>query len=112
MIIMHLKDEPFDSIKSGLKVYEVRLNDEKRQKVGSGDTILFKRASNSLDGVVVRVVDRREFNTFDDMLKRLDFTDLGMSGKSANEILDLYHSFYSVDDEKKYGVVAFKIELL
>ena len=112
MIIMHLKDEPFEAIKSGVKRYEIRVNDEKRQKMGIGDAILFKRLSDSLDGVVVRISDRREFNTFDDMIKCLDFKDIGMEGKTVQEVLDLYHSFYSSEEEKKYGVVAFKIDLM
>ena len=43
MFIMKLNSEMFDKVKSGKKTYEVRLLDEKRQKIGVGDTIIFKR---------------------------------------------------------------------
>lgn len=34
---MKLNNEPFNSIKSGMKTIEMRLNDEKRQKLNVGD---------------------------------------------------------------------------
>lgn len=112
MIIMHLADEYFDLIKSGEKIFEIRINDEKRQKIEVGDTILFKRQSNSLDGLVVKIIERRQFNSFKEMISRLDFNDIGMSGKDPEEVLQLYQSFYSKDEEEKYGVVAFKLQLM
>ena len=112
MIIMHLDDEFFNLVKSGKKVFEVRINDEKRRNIMVGNTILFKKRSNSLDGVVVKVVDRKQFNTFQEMVRLLDFGDLGMENKSVEEVLNLYYSIYDEELENKYGVVAFKIEML
>ncbi|MDY0407970.1 DUF3850 domain-containing protein [Paracerasibacillus soli] len=40
---MSLYIAPFQSIKSGRKTVEVRLNDEKRRKVNIGDTIEFTK---------------------------------------------------------------------
>ena len=37
--IMKLKRTPFDKIRNGSKTIELRLNDEKRQKVNIGDFI-------------------------------------------------------------------------
>ena len=39
--IMKLKRAPFDKIRNGSKTIELRLNDEKRQKVNIGDFIEF-----------------------------------------------------------------------
>ena len=38
---MKLNSKPFESIKSGSKTIELRLNDEKRQQVSVGDFIEF-----------------------------------------------------------------------
>ena len=38
---MKLKNEPFVSIKNGLKTIEMRLFDEKRKQIKVGDTIEF-----------------------------------------------------------------------
>lgn len=38
---MRLLEEPFELIKAGKKIIEIRLNDEKRQKVSIGDEIVF-----------------------------------------------------------------------
>lgn len=40
---MRLHEEPFELIKFGKKIIEIRLNDEKRQKVNIGDTITFSK---------------------------------------------------------------------
>ena len=37
---MKLNNEPFHLVKNGTKTIEVRLNDEKRQEVQNGDTII------------------------------------------------------------------------
>ena len=40
---MKLKKEPFEMIKSGKKIYELRLYDEKRKKLKIGDTVEFEK---------------------------------------------------------------------
>ena len=44
---LHLHPEPFSLIKSGRKIIESRLNDEKRQTFKIGDTLIF---TNREDG--------------------------------------------------------------
>ena len=41
IVTMNLVDLPFNQIKEGSKVIEVRLNDEKRQNIKVGDKIVF-----------------------------------------------------------------------
>ena len=44
---MKLQDEPFIKIKNGLKTVEMRLNDEKRQKINIDDDIEFTNIKTS-----------------------------------------------------------------
>lgn len=112
MFVMKLKSEFFDQVKSGKKIYEVRLNDEKRQKIGVGDCIIFKKEPELLDGVIVKVTDVKRFATFEEMAKVLSIESIGFDGKNAVQVARFYHTIYSKADEKQYGVVAFKMELV
>ncbi|MBE5736026.1 MAG: ASCH domain-containing protein [Clostridiales bacterium] len=112
MFIMKMQGEFFDQVKSGKKIYEVRLYDEKRQKIGIGDTIIFKKQPELIDGVVTKVVDVKRFDTFEQMAQTLSLSSVGFDNKNAGQVARFYRSIYSREDEKKYGVIAFKIELL
>lgn len=112
MFIMKLKPEFFDQVKSGKKIYEIRLHDEKRQKIGVGDNIIFKKEPELLDGVIVRVVDVKRFNSFEDMARTLSLSSIGFDNKNATQVARFYRTIYSKEDEKNYGVVAFKMELV
>ena len=112
MFIMKLDAQFFDQVKSGKKIYEVRLYDEKRQKIGIGDNIIFKKQPELIDGVVVRVVDVKRFDTFEQMAQTLSLSSVGFDNKNAGQVSRFYRSIYSREDEKKFGVVAFKIELV
>ena len=110
---MKLDPEHFDNVKSGSKTYEVRLFDEKRQKVKVGDNIIFKKQPELLDGVIVKVEDIKRFDTFEQMAQTLSIESIGFKGKNATQVAKYFLSkIYNKDDEKKYGVVAFKIELV
>ena len=43
---MNLSPVPFEMIKSGQKTIELRLNDEKRQRIKTGDTIIFSNTES------------------------------------------------------------------
>lgn len=112
MFIMKLKPEYFDLIKSGKKVYEVRLLDEKRRQFKLGDSLLLKKEPELLEGIVVKIIEVKYFNTFLEMAKTLSISGLGFDDITAEEVDNIYHSIYSREDEEKYGVVAFKLELV
>jgi len=97
---MHLAKEPFDKIKNGTKTLEVRLFDEKRQKITLGDTITF---SYNNEEVTVTVVRLSRFATFHDL-----FTSLGKL--TAGLEMDM-RQYYSEEDEKKYGVLGIQFQI-
>ena len=51
--IMKLHPEPFAKIKDGSKTIELRLYDEKRQRISIGDTIRFINTESAADAVCV-----------------------------------------------------------
>ena len=86
---MRLNPEPFEEIKSGKKKTEVRLNDEKRKNIKSGDIILFRKRPELNEKIKVKVISRKNYKSYSNLPK-----------------------YYSKPEQKKYGVVIFKISLL
>jgi ASC-1-like (ASCH) protein len=60
---MKLKPKPFEKIKSGEKTIEIRLFDEKRQKLAIGDNIKFINIENR-EEIVAEVIDLLKYKTF------------------------------------------------
>ncbi len=109
---MKLKDIYFNKIKSGKKMYEIRLNDDKRKQIDVGDIIIFKKTSNPFEILQTKVVDLIYFDSFNEMISTLPKEKVGFEKESLSQIVDIYHQFYSEEDEGRLGVLAIKINLL
>lgn len=110
---MKLLEEPFQRIKSGMKTVEVRLNDEKRQKLYLGDTINFKKLPEQEEVVSVKVVDLQRYKTFKDLIQEIPLKYLGYSnGDTEKDFLDDCYNIYTKEQEQKYGVLAIGIKKL
>lgn len=111
MVIMRLQPEFFEKIKNGEKIYEIRLNDEKRQQVNVGDIVIFKKEPDCYEGIVVKVLEKRFFRNFAQMAQAMSLSEMGFSGKNAEQVERKLHTIYSRKDEERYGVVVFKIQV-
>lgn len=107
---MKLREVYFEKIKSGEKIYEIRLFDEKRKLIKIGDVIVFKKEPNPDEFLVTEVVEMQVFKSFKAMAETLPNNSIGFAGFSADEIEKIYSEFYSKADEQKYGVVAIKVK--
>lgn len=108
---MKLKPVYFEKIKAGEKIYEVRLNDEKRQLLKIGDTLLLKKEPNLAEILQTKIVDLIYFKSFSAMLDKLPAKQIGFDNYSKNQIENIYREFYSVEDELKYGIVAIQVQI-
>ena len=108
---MKLNDKPFDNIKSGIKKFELRLYDEKRKNINLGDTIIFHKLSNLNDTISVNVLALLRYPSFADFFKDIDYRFCG-TANNLKEELEHIHTFYTIEQEKKYGILAIKIQLL
>ncbi len=93
-------DGPYERIVSGTKTVEIRLFDEKRQKIKLGDIIEFARLSDKAT-IKAEVIGLLRYNTFKDLLN--DFKDEG----SETEL----YKIYSKEQEQKYGVLGIKLNV-
>lgn len=108
---MKLRAVYFEKIKSGQKVYEIRLNDEKRQLLKVGEVIIFRKEENLEQTLRVRVVDLIYFESFEAMVGTLGTREIGGDDSTVGEVVGAYHGFYSVENERKFGVIAIKLEV-
>lgn len=107
---MKLQDVYFKKIANKEKIYEIRLNDEKRQLIKVHDTILFKSMVSG-ESINVKVVDLIHFKSFEEMANTLPATEIGFNDFTKSAIVDTYHEFYTAQDEVRYGVLAIKVDL-
>ncbi len=108
---MRLAPGPFAKIAAGKKVIELRLNDEKRQKIRVGDRICFV-CTEGEQACVAMVKALHRFPSFEALYGALP---LEACGYSAAEIplaspRDMY-AYYTPEAEAKYGVVGIEIQV-
>ena len=109
---MSLFAEPFERIKSGRKVIEARLFDEKRQKVSIGDTIIFEKLPDRNDFVVVKVSGLSRFRSFRDLFLAFDKSKFGHPENfTLEDQIAGMREVYPEEKEKKLGVLGIHIKL-
>ena len=109
---MKLAPSPFEMIKNGQKTIELRLLDEKRQQVKSGDIIVF---TNAATGKTINTVvaDLHRFDRFEELYKSLPLFKCGYTSENiSNAKPSDMEQYYSAEEQKKYGVIGIEIRLI
>lgn len=110
---MKLFREPFFRIKERKKIIEVRLFDEKRQKVSIGDEIEFSLIDNPEEKIIVKVRGLSRFEFFKDLYSSFHYSLFGHPhGTILDEQLKDILECYSKEDEEKYGAFGIHVELI
>lgn len=107
--IMKLKEQYFNYIKYGTKEYEIRLNDEKRKSIKSGDFIEFQKEPSLEEKILIMVDDILYYNNFNELLNNISIDFLADSSKTKKQLKTNLERFYPIEKQKKYGVVAIKL---
>ena len=105
---MKLSGVAFAAIESGHKTIETRLFDEKRSRLNVGDVIEFSMNENIDSKITARVKGLYRCESFTELFSAFSPDKFG--GSSKEDLLENIYNFYSVDDEKKFGVVGIIIE--
>lgn len=105
---MKLKLSPFEKIENGSKMIELRLFDEKRQKVQVGDFIEFTCLGDATQKIQTRVIALHRFNSFVELYASLPKEKLGYK---STDTPDPNHmdEYYSREDQEKYGVLGIEL---
>ena len=108
---MKLHASPFEMIKSGIKTIELRLFDEKRQKIKAGDDIIFTNTASG-EKMCATVKKLHLFGSFEELYQTLPLLQCGYTA----EDVDTAHpsdmeQYYSGEEQQKYGVVGIELFL-
>lgn len=107
---MKVSAEPFEKIIRKEKVIESRLYDEKRQQIAIGDEIEFSENDQPENKVRVRVKGLLRYQSFEELFADHEPTLFGE--ESREFLLNQISQFYSDEDQRKNGVVGFRIEVI
>lgn len=107
---MKLNSAPFIKIRSGKKTVELRLYDEKRQKLKNGDKIEFTNIKTG-ESLVCNVKRLHIFPSFEELYEHFDKISIGYDEDETADFKDM-EKYYSKEDENKYGTVGIEIELM
>ncbi|MCD8090857.1 MAG: ASCH domain-containing protein [Clostridiales bacterium] len=107
--IMRLNPVPFELVKTGRKSIELRLYDEKRKAVKTGDYICFVNSRNMTESLRVLVEKIYVFGSFEELYENLPLDECGYEEKkiSSAAASDM-NKYYSREKQHKYGVVGIK----
>ena len=106
---MNLVPSAFEKVSDGSKTIELRFNDEKRQRINVGDTVVFNCTSTK-DMITAQVSGLHKFSDFEELYKALPLEKCGYTVAE----LDTAHytdmeQYYTKDQIKKYGALGIEL---
>lgn len=108
---MKLQPSPFEKIKRGIKTIELRLYDEKRQRIKVGDKITFANATTG-EKLVATVKKLHLFDSFEKLYQTLPLLKCGYTPNDLNTATPTdMDKYYSKEEQQKYGVVGIELNL-
>jgi len=110
---MKLNAKAFVDVKTGHQKYETRLFDEKRRKISVGDTIIFSKLPELNEKILVKVIRIIKAKNFEELFLLFPTKDANWPLNYSNyDCAKDMLKYYSHEDQERYGVVAFEIELI
>lgn len=107
---LKLQPRYYEYILDGTKDIEIRLYDEKRQKINIGDIIILKKEPELNESFKVKVVGLLRYENFDGLFEDFGIDRLADRSMSKSELLEELEKFYTKEKQKEYGVLGIRIE--
>ena len=110
-----------DSIITGEKTIEGRLNKGKFAEYRIGDQVALRRDYRDADGVLrdgepdqvrVEIIAIRRYKTFFDMVMSEGCQKVIPNAVTAKVAADEYNKYYSLEDQARYGVLAIEVRTI
>ncbi|MBE6446214.1 MAG: ASCH domain-containing protein [Alphaproteobacteria bacterium] len=105
---MKVQTKYYNLLKSGKKIIELRLFDEKRQQIKIGDEIVFSNLSDTNDSFIAQVINLYRAESFDKLCQIITPAQAGFTSKE--ELITVLQEFYTPDSQQKYGVLGIEIQ--
>lgn len=106
---LELDSRFFERIKTKNKTIEARVNNPEIRKIKTSNLIIFSD-KNTSEKLIAEVIGKEEYKTFYELYVHYKKSELGYSKEEESSPDDML-SLYSMDEMKKYGVVAIQIQL-
>lgn len=106
--VVHIWDEYFESIKNGLKKYELRLLDDKRKDYKVGESLCF--ISNSGEEQLCEITDLCTYDNFYELFSDLGLKDTVSRNMNLEEAVDSMQEIYPKDKLERYKALAIGIK--
>lgn len=110
--VMRLHQAPFELIKNGKKSIELRLNDEKRQRIRVGDEIEFRLSKDETKTLLCEVIALHVFPSFEALylalpLSKCGYTEADIATASPSDM----EKYYSKEEQEICGVLGIEIKI-
>jgi len=106
IIEINIQEPYYSYIINGQKIVEGRLNKGKFTEAEIGDIL---RINNSVD---FKLIGKNIYKNFKDMILKEGIKNVIPDKEVIEEAVNIYYQFYTTEQEKKFGVVALKIEAM
>lgn len=109
-----------ESIKNGEKTVEIRLGKPRFLRIHEGDTLSIRedfwyenKVLESLSHALeVKVTQVLYFESLKELFEAIDFQTVMPNESSRENAIKAVRTFYTAEDEREYGVIAFTIEVI
>jgi ASC-1-like (ASCH) protein len=109
---MKLQEGPFEKVKKGTKILELRLFDEKRRLLKIGDEIEFSKLPELKEKVAVRVIGLLIYERFADLIQDLPASYLEYEESDKEYLKGSMYEVYTKEEEEKYGALGIRMKLI
>lgn len=103
---MKLTEDNFNAIFKGTKRVELRLNDEKRQKLQLGDIITFHLINDYNKSFKVMVVGLSNYKNLQDLINDYKIEKLILKSTTPKELIKIFNSIYTLEEQEKNGILG------
>lgn len=107
---LRIRSKYFNCIKNGTKRIEIRLYDEKRQKIKIGDTIIFRKEPELEETVKAKVIGLLLYNSFENLINDFDVEIMADKSITKEELINVLNEIYPKEKQEQYRVVGIRFE--
>lgn len=102
----NLSEPWFTLCTTGIKNIEGRLNNNKFKDINEGDILILNNADDNWRFKIRRT---HIYKSFREMLENENMSRVLPHINNIEDGVSIYHQFYSVEDEQRYGVKIFEL---
>ncbi len=108
----HLSEPWFTLVLLGIKTIEGRLDKGSFKEMSVGDIITFYNHDAIYREVTVKIVSIKKYIDFETYLRKETLKKCLPGYTRVSDGINLYYKYFNKEDEKKFNIKAFSIELL